>query len=805
LKGNYAYRKYLTIAACISCLLLLLCVSTTAQAQATKRTRILFLVDASSSMTYNWVGTDNRFAAAATIITAVMDSIYAINNEVEFALRVYGSQYPSQEKNCTDTKLEVGFNLQNASQIKQRMKYITPLGSSPIAFSLLTASNEELSNTDNYEYNFVLITDGGETCDGDICETFSKIVSNKVKVLPYIIGLDSNANLNNYYKCLGKYVSVTKPSEIATAVKLIVDNNRLLLNKPQTLNLTTQYSNSKPLEKATEIFEAQIIQAGYMPTLVRKSLQLILAAPKLPAAKAYRGKIERPAYEFNGATIDNVAAISTMRRTAMANIVLKEKIGKPVRIGAMPSLASELAAQPEYQPINIRSMPVFLGAKPKYALSPVKVTTRKPLAIAKLGIPQELIVEPEMPTVNVAALNRTLKVVKLPLGPKAIIAKTKPLARLSFPAEMKAEPEVPAFVVKPIFPAQYKFGYAYSTNPPTARIYRKRGQLEFLEHLLVKPKAKPLPPGAKPGEPKPRPKEVATLTTQPSDKTEVLVYFTDGKGKYYKTKPMCALVDSKTGNKVHTFMRDILPGGEPEPVVTKAFGQLSLEVYKENGEKVVSTTDIIIEQNKRNIIEVIVGNGTLIIQYISASNAARRTMEYNAVVRRQFSGKTEKDVYMKCSEIREFEPGDYHIEVDVFPPSIHTTDISFGSATVIEIPQPGKVVFTNQQNLGPVQILYQQADQFTYLTTVNVSGTNPEGEQLKLQPGLYKASFRPVGASRNSAPIIVNFAIKANRHTKVELQNYGNKIVDPDLTGTPVYDATSAPTNQAIKIISSGK
>jgi hypothetical protein len=215
-----------------------------------KKTRILFLMDASSSMTYPWNADYNRFGVASNILLQIVDSIYAINNEIEFAVRAYGTQYPAQEKNCYDTRLEVPFNIQNANQIKNRLKYITPVGFSPIAYSLIQASDNELSNSNVYDYSIIFITDGGESCNGDVCKTFKDYIEKKIKIKPYVIGLDKNEQLKSFYECMGNYIEVTKADDIMKAVKMIVDANRPLLDKPKQLNIKTTYSNT-PVIKDT--------------------------------------------------------------------------------------------------------------------------------------------------------------------------------------------------------------------------------------------------------------------------------------------------------------------------------------------------------------------------------------------------------------------------------------------------------------------------------------------------------------------------------------------------------------------------
>lgn len=191
-------------------------------------------------MSLNWNTNNSRFDVATNLILHIVDSIYSLNNEVEFAVRAYGTLHPAQEKNCYDTELEVPFNIQNSAQIKVRMKYIKPIGFSPIAYSLAQASSNELNNSANYDYSIIFLTDGGESCGGDVCNTYRDFVQNKIKVKPYVIGLDKNPQLKSFYECMGKYVEVTEAADIPKAISLIVDENRPLLDKPKQLNLKTE-------------------------------------------------------------------------------------------------------------------------------------------------------------------------------------------------------------------------------------------------------------------------------------------------------------------------------------------------------------------------------------------------------------------------------------------------------------------------------------------------------------------------------------------------------------------------------------
>src|SRR6186997_1540025 len=113
-----------------ACLLIFLTMCAAAKAQHTadngmRQPRILLLLDGSSSMLQPW-NTTIRFKGAAKIIAALMDSIYSVNAGVEFGLRVYGHQSPAQNNDCFDSRLEVMFSKNNATQMSLRLASLKP-------------------------------------------------------------------------------------------------------------------------------------------------------------------------------------------------------------------------------------------------------------------------------------------------------------------------------------------------------------------------------------------------------------------------------------------------------------------------------------------------------------------------------------------------------------------------------------------------------------------------------------------------------------------------------------------------------
>ncbi len=193
------------------------------------QSRILILLDESSSMLQTWPSGKPKYKAADELILRIMDSIYAVNNQVEFSLRVFGHQHTVAENNCYDTKNEVAFSKDNRTQMAYRLDDITPLGVTPIAYSLEQAAEHDLLDEQHNAYSIILLTDGGESCGGDLCDVMKKLLKSKVYFKPYIVSLENDATLKTTYSCMGDYLHVTKDDDIPKAVGTIVEAFRPII------------------------------------------------------------------------------------------------------------------------------------------------------------------------------------------------------------------------------------------------------------------------------------------------------------------------------------------------------------------------------------------------------------------------------------------------------------------------------------------------------------------------------------------------------------------------------------------------
>jgi Ca-activated chloride channel family protein len=202
--------------------------------------RILFVFDASGSMLQEWEG-DLKFNIARKILIQLVDSLENVDH-VQMALRVYGHQRNYELNDCNDTKLEVPFGANTASKIRQKLKYVTPQGTTPIARSL-EACKDDFSPCDNCRNIIILVTDGVEECDGDPCAISMMLQENGISLRPYIIGVGLDLGLVESFKCVGKFFNASNEEELGEILKIVV--NQALNNTSVLVNLLDEKGRAK--------------------------------------------------------------------------------------------------------------------------------------------------------------------------------------------------------------------------------------------------------------------------------------------------------------------------------------------------------------------------------------------------------------------------------------------------------------------------------------------------------------------------------------------------------------------------------
>jgi Ca-activated chloride channel homolog len=194
-------------------------------------TRILFVFDASNSMAGLWES-DVKINIARRILISMVDSLQQLEN-VLMALRIYGHQSPVPPQDCNDTKLEVPFGKNNASTIRQRLRFITPKGTTPIANSL-AQTPDDFPPCSDCRNIVILITDGLEACDGDPCAVSEELQRKGIILKPFIIGIGIDENFHETFDCVGRYYNATHEDKFKELLNVVIT---------QALNSTTAQVN----------------------------------------------------------------------------------------------------------------------------------------------------------------------------------------------------------------------------------------------------------------------------------------------------------------------------------------------------------------------------------------------------------------------------------------------------------------------------------------------------------------------------------------------------------------------------------
>ncbi len=275
---------------------------TKVQQKLPEKTRILFLLDASGSMLEQWERPNQtRWSVAKSILTKLVDSL-GRNTKLELGLRVYGHRSPQEIKNCKDTWLEVPFKPRSHTLIIQKLEEIRPKGVTPITYSLEQAAND-FPSSPGYRNIVILITDGIESCGGDLCATSKALQQKGVFLRPYIIGLGLRTEKS--LECAGKFIDANTPGEF----------NNVLNEAIETSFAKTTVS-------------VEILDANNQPTETNVNVSFVNSMTAIPMYDFvhYRDKQGRPDTVQIDPVVDYNLVVNTIPPIVKSNVALA--IGK---------------------------------------------------------------------------------------------------------------------------------------------------------------------------------------------------------------------------------------------------------------------------------------------------------------------------------------------------------------------------------------------------------------------------------------------------------------------------------------------
>jgi Ca-activated chloride channel homolog len=212
-------------------------------------TRILFVFDASMSM-HSSLGNETRMTVAKRTLIGMIDSLENIPN-IQLALRMYGHQSVVPPQDCNDTRLEVPFSPNSAGMIRQKLRWVEPKGTTPIARSLELAARD-FPVMENARNIIILITDGIESCDGDPCAVSRALQERGVTLKPFIIGLGLEVDVIEAFKCVGRVFNAQTEKQFKEVLQVAVSS---------AINSTTAQVNL--LDKNGKATETDVVMTFY--------------------------------------------------------------------------------------------------------------------------------------------------------------------------------------------------------------------------------------------------------------------------------------------------------------------------------------------------------------------------------------------------------------------------------------------------------------------------------------------------------------------------------------------------------------
>ncbi len=211
----------------------------------------LIIFDSSISMRSNFYGAP-KYISAASAAKYVLDQLPPSK---KIGLRIIGltldSSLLSIAKNpsdiCKTTQLVVPIRPNNIGYIKNSLDTLMPLGTTPLTYTLETSINYDFTRFAKLKH-IILITDGGESCNGDPCKFIKEITRErndiKIDVMAIAVSGDDYIQL----KCLsdytnGKIINIGKLSDFQTAF-----NTFLSVDYPGRTISSNRIRNSKKQE-----------------------------------------------------------------------------------------------------------------------------------------------------------------------------------------------------------------------------------------------------------------------------------------------------------------------------------------------------------------------------------------------------------------------------------------------------------------------------------------------------------------------------------------------------------------------------
>jgi Ca-activated chloride channel homolog len=186
------------------------------------QTYVELILDASGSM---WNQLDDgryRIVAAKEVLSDFVSSLPA-DAQLNVGLRIYGSELRALEEGaCEDSRLFVPLRGVDRDALLESVAAAEAQGATPIAYSLLEAAQDFPADAERRL--IVLVTDGEESCGGDLQAVARELAQQGFEVDIRIIGFDLDDAAIRSFEGVGTFENARSAQELAAALGRAVED-----------------------------------------------------------------------------------------------------------------------------------------------------------------------------------------------------------------------------------------------------------------------------------------------------------------------------------------------------------------------------------------------------------------------------------------------------------------------------------------------------------------------------------------------------------------------------------------------------
>jgi len=252
--------------------------------EATKNVELI--LDSSNAM-WGQIKGESKISIAKEVLKQIIDGL---PEEMNVGLRLYGHRYKVKDKRaCQDTELIIPIGPLQKDQLIQTIEKITPKGKTPLVYSILQAPQDFINLRGG---TIVLISDGIESCEGDIKSIAPKLKESGIELTVNIIGFgikeeEARKQLETIAKSTeGIYLDAKDSQELLSSLQQTLKIEYVLIDEKGKVKASGYVGG-----EAVSILEGEyILQLKLEPTFLETKVVVNPAKTSIFLLKKEEGK-----------------------------------------------------------------------------------------------------------------------------------------------------------------------------------------------------------------------------------------------------------------------------------------------------------------------------------------------------------------------------------------------------------------------------------------------------------------------------------------------------------------------------------